>query len=356
MQKTYNLNVLSSVRLITPREIKRELPISKAATKSVIEGRQTIERILRNEDGRLLVIVGPCSIHDQESALEYARRLVALRQQVGDRLYLVMRMYFEKPRTTVGWKGLVNDPRLDGTYDMACGLRKARELLLEVVEMGLPTATEMLDTIVPQYLADLECWAAIGARTIESQTHRELASGLSMPVGFKNTTDGNLQIAVNAFLSARQPHHFLGMDEDGHTCIIATKGNPYGHIILRGGQDRPNYDPVSVIRTEQQLRKAGLPPLLMVDCSHDNSGKNPLLQTHVLRSVVQQRLDGTKSIIGAMIESHLEDGNQSLDKKTKLKYGVSVTDPCLGWNKTESLLRYARDMLADEGKRSGRPY
>jgi 3-deoxy-7-phosphoheptulonate synthase len=347
MQKTSDLNVASTIRLITPREIKREMPISKAATQYVIEGRQTIERILNKEDKRLLVIVGPCSIHDEDSALEYASRLAALRKQVEDRLYLVMRMYFEKPRTTVGWKGFVNDPNLDGTYDMATGLRRARKLLLQVVEMGLPTATEMLDTIVPQYLADLECWAAIGARTIESQTHRELASGLSMPVGFKNTTDGNLQIAVNAFLSARQSHHFLGMDDHGHTCIIATKGNPNGHLILRGGHDRPNYDPVSVIRAEQQLTKAGLPALLMIDCSHDNSGKNPRLQPHVLRSVVQQRLDGNASIIGAMIESHLEDGSQSPDKG-KLKYGVSITDGCLGWTKTESLLKYAHDMLAQE--------
>jgi len=356
MQKTYNLNVSSSARLITPREIKRELPITKAATEAVVEGRSTIERILRQEDDRLLVIVGPCSIHDRESALEYAGRLAALREEVGEQLYLVMRTYFEKPRTTVGWKGLVNDPHLDGTYDIATGLRRARELLLKVAETGLPTATEMLDTIVPQYLADLGSWAAIGARTIESQIHRELASGLSMPVGFKNSTDGNLQLAVNALLSARQPHHFIGIDEDGRTCVIGTSGNPYGHIILRGGQDRPNYDPVSLFRTRQQLEKAGLPPLLMVDCSHDNSGKNPLLQAHVLRSVIQQRLDGNKSVIGVMLESHLEDGNQALGKKNGLKYGVSITDACLGWKKTEALLKYAGEELAGGGKRSPVPF
>lgn len=355
MQKTDNLNVASASRLATPREIKRELPISKAAIRTVVEGRETIERVLNSEDSRLIVIVGPCSIHDQESALEYASRLAALREQVGEYMYLVMRTYFEKPRTTVGWKGLVNDPHLNGTYDMETGLRRARQLLLKVNEMGLPTATEVLDTIVPQYLADLVSWASIGARTIESQTHRELASGLSMPVGFKNTTDGNLQIAVNAFLSARQPHHFLGIDDDGRTCIIVTRGNPNGHIILRGGHERPNYDPVSIFRTQQQLEKAGLPPLLVVDCSHDNSGKNPQLQAHVLRSVIQQRLDGNRGLIGAMIESNLKDGSQVVGPNP-LKYGVSITDPCLGWDKTEALLKYACDELANAGQREGSPY
>jgi 3-deoxy-7-phosphoheptulonate synthase len=355
MHKTYNVNVSATTRLVTPREIKSDLPITKDAIQSVLEGRQAIERILRKEDERLLVVVGPCSIHDQDSALEYAERLVGLRERVGDQLYLVMRTYFEKPRTTVGWKGLVNDPHLDGTYDMETGLRRARELLLKIAHMGLPTATEVLDTIVPQYLSDLESWVAIGARTIESQTHRELASGLSMPVGFKNSTDGNLQLAINAFLSARQAHHFLGIDEEGHTCIIATKGNPYGHVILRGGHDRPNYDPVSVLRAQEQLKKAGLPPLIMIDCSHDNSGKDPRLQPHVLRSVIQQRLDGNHSIIGVMLESHLEEGNQPV-KNGGLKYGVSITDPCLGWKKTEAALLYACEELADGGKRSQIPF
>ena len=246
MQRTYDLNVKSISPLITPSELKSNLPMTDTANETVVRGRETIMRILHKEDKRLLVIVGPCSIHDTDATLEYAERLAELQQKVSDHLLLVMRSYFEKPRTTVGWKGLINDPHLDGSYDMHTGLHMARELLLKFNEMGLPTATEVLDPIVPQYIADLQTWAAIGARTTESQTHRELASGLSMPVGFKNSTDGNLQIAVNALLSSRQSHHFLGIDQEGRTCVVATRGNAYGHIILRGGQDRPNYDPVSI--------------------------------------------------------------------------------------------------------------
>jgi 3-deoxy-7-phosphoheptulonate synthase len=346
MQQTQDLNVLAESPLITPRDLKAALPMSPAANTTVVAGREAIKGILRKEDARLVVIVGPCSIHDEKAAFEYAERLVELRNRVGDQLFLVMRTYFEKPRTITGWKGLINDPHLDGTYDMHEGLRRARAILLKICEMGIPTATEVLDPIVPQYIADLKSWAAIGARTTESQTHRELASGLSMPIGFKNNTDGNLRIAINALVSARQPHHFLGIDQDGRTCVIATRGNAYGHMILRGGGDRPNYDPVSVTMAEEQLQRAGLAPLLMVDCSHDNSGRRCRLQAHVLKSVVQQRLDGNTSIIGVMIESNLKEGSQHLVPGGTLEYGVSITDPCLGWESTENLLLFARDELA----------
>ena len=296
-------------------------------------------------------MVGPCSIHDRAVALDYAQRLCALREEIGDRILLVMRTYFEKPRTTIGWKGLINDPQLNGTCDMSMGLRNARELLLEISEMGMPTATEMLDPIVPQYLADLITWASIGARTIESQTHREMASGLSMPIGFKNGTDGNLQIAIDAMYSSRHPHHFLGIDQEGRTSVINTCGNAWGHVILRGGHNRPNYDPVSVAVAQEQMAKAGLPQVVMVDCSHANSGKRPEHQPHVLRSVVQQIQDGNTALMGVMIESNIAGGRQDLkDDLSALQYGVSVTDPCLGWEETERILRWAHSELA-QGKR-----
>lgn len=346
MQRTDNLNVVSIRTLITPRALKAKLPMTAAANKTVVEGRAAIQRILDGEDRRLLVIVGPCSIHDEQAAIEYANRLAELAQAVKDQLLIVMRTYFEKPRTTIGWKGLINDPHLDGSYDMAAGLFKARDILLRVAKLGLPAATEVLDPIVPQYITDLKSWAAVGARTTESQTHREMASGLSMPIGFKNSTDGNLRIAIDALLSARHPHHFLGIDQDGRTCVLGTRGNAYCHIIVRGGQDRPNYDPVSIIMTEEQLREAGLAPRIMVDCGHANSGKRPRLQAHVLKSVLQQRLDGNTSIIGVMIESNLREGRQTLESGGKnLKYGVSITDPCLGWKETERLLRFAHREL-----------
>ncbi len=328
--------------LLTPREIKELLPMTEAANATVVEGRRSIEAILRGDDPRLLVIVGPCSIHDPAAALHYARRLRLLREELEDRLYIIMRTYFEKPRTTIGWKGLINDPNLDGTYDIDKGLKKAREVLIAVGDLGVPTATEVLDPIVPQYVTDLVSWVSIGARTTESQTHREMASGLSMPVGFKNSTDGNLQIALDAMQSARHSHHFLGIDSDGRSCIVATRGNAYGHIILRGGRGAPNYDPVSITQAEEQLESIGLPTRLLVDCSHDNSGKRYYLQRHVLRSVVQQRQDGTRSIVGILLESNLNEGNQKLgDDPSKLKYGVSITDACIGWDTTEHLLRYA---------------
>ena len=347
MRQTHDLHIARTTPLITPRELKEALPMTPEANDTVVEGREAIERILSGEDARMLAIVGPCSIHDAQAAIEYAGRLRALHEVVGDQLFLVMRTYFEKPRTTVGWKGLINDPNLDGSYDMRTGLYKAREILLKVGELGVPAATEVLDPIIPQYIADLKTWAAIGARTTESQTHRELASGLSMPVGFKNGTDGNLQVAINALVSSRQPHHFLGIDQDGRTCVIETRGNPNGHVILRGADDRPNYDPVSVTMAEEQLSHQGLAPLMMVDCSHGNSGKRPRLQAHVLKSIVQQRLDGNTSIIGFMIESSLKEGRQSLGgDPSRLEYGVSITDACLGWEATEDVLRFARDELA----------
>jgi len=321
--------------------------MTESVNETVLEGRRTVEAILRGDDPRMLVIVGPCSIHDPNGALEYAQRLRALSDDVDDQFYLIMRTYFEKPRTTIGWKGLVNDPNLDGSYDIAKGLQIARRLLLSIGEMGLPTATEVLDPIVPQYVTDLVSWVSIGARTTESQTHREMASGLSMPVGFKNSTDGNLQIALDAMQSARHSHHFLGIDADGHSCIVATRGNAYGHIILRGGKGRPNYDPVSIAQTEDYLREAGLPPRLLVDCSHDNSGKQYLLQRHVLRSVIQQRLDGTRSIVGILLESNIHEGNQPPAPNIEdLQYGVSVTDGCMSWEMTEHVLRYAHRALA----------
>jgi 3-deoxy-7-phosphoheptulonate synthase len=347
LQRTYDLNVAATTQLITPCALKEALPMTPPANRTVVEGRETIKRILRREDTRLLVIVGPCSIHDHAAALDYAGRLAKLRETVEDQLFLVMRTYFEKPRTTLGWKGLVNDPHLDGTYDMATGLYKAREILLAVSEMGMPGATEVLDPIVPQYLDDLVAWAAIGARTTESQTHREMASGLSMPVGFKNSTDGNLRVAIDAMVSARQPHHFLGIDQEGRTAVISTRGNSCGHVIMRGGFDHPNYDPVSVTMAEEQMREAGLAPQIMIDCGHANSDKRPRLQAHVLKSALQQRFDGNTSIIGVMIESNIKEGKQPLaSDPSKLEYGLSITDPCLSWEDTARLLKFARDELA----------
>jgi len=313
---------------------------------AVLQGREAVTRILRQEDSRLLVIVGPCSIHDPVSAVEYAKRLKVLRDELSDRIEIVMRVYFEKPRTTVGWKGLINDPHMDGTCDIETGLRKGRQLLLDVADLGLPAATEFLDPIVPQYIDDLVSWAAIGARTTESQTHRELASGLSMPVGFKNSTDGSLQVSIDAMQSARAPHSFLGIDPDGVTAIVRTTGNPDGHVVLRGGHGKPNYDPESIHAAETKLAKAGLPSVLMVDCSHANSSKQFAKQEDVLRSLVAQRQAGTRSIIGMMVESNLEEGNQVIPEDlSKLRYGVSVTDACISWPTTERLLRWMHDVL-----------
>jgi len=340
MLQTQDLHVREIVRLISPRSLKAELPTSEVANRTVATSRERITRILQQEDPRLLVVVGPCSIHDVKGALDYARRLNAVRRDVQDRMEIVMRVYFEKPRTTIGWKGLINDPHLDNTQDIEHGLRIGRKLLLDITGLELPTATEFLDPIVPQYIADLISWAAIGARTTESQTHREMASGLSMPVGFKNGTDGSLQVAVDAMMSARSQHSFLGLDQDGFTSIVRTRGNLAGHVVLRGGRAQTNYDAESIRAAEATLAKAQLPTGLMVDCSHANSGKVAARQEDVWRSIIEQRAAGSPALIGAMIESNLYEGAQPFPKPaSELAYGISITDACLSWETTERMLR-----------------
>lgn len=341
-----NVHVAAEKVLVTPNELRAELPISETALHKIEEARNTISDIIHRRDHRLLVICGPCSIHDVEAAKEYALKLKELQEVVGDSLYVVMRVYFEKPRTTVGWKGLINDPHIDDSFDIETGLRKARELLIWLAELQLPVATEALDPISPQYLAELFSWVAIGARTSESQTHREMASGLSMPVGFKNGTDGSLGIALNALKSAASGHNFMGINKEGQVSIIQTQGNPDGHIILRGGK-LPNYDSVCVSECEEQLDAVGLEAGLVVDCSHANSGKDYKRQPPVARNVTNQILEGNQSIIGIMLESHLKEGNQSSNGKSRseLEYGVSITDACISWESTEDLLTEIRDKL-----------
>ncbi|WP_409522550.1 3-deoxy-7-phosphoheptulonate synthase [Nitrincola sp. MINF-07-Sa-05] len=335
-----DLNIESNVPIITPETLKDKLPITELAANTVMHGRQTIKDILDRKDKRLMVVIGPCSIHDTEAALEYGRRLKALSEEVKDSLYLVMRVYFEKPRTTVGWKGLINDPHMNDSFDIEEGLHIARKLLLDLSEMGLPLATEALDPISPQYIQDLISWSAIGARTTESQTHREMSSGLSCAVGFKNGTDGGLTVAINAMQSVSHPHSFLGIDGDGQVSIVRTRGNQYGHVVLRGGNGKPNYDSVSVKLCEQAMDKAGLINNIMIDCSHANSSKDPALQPLVAENAANQILEGNKSIIGLMIESNLEWGNQNIPENlAELKYGVSVTDACIDWKSTEESLR-----------------
>jgi 3-deoxy-7-phosphoheptulonate synthase len=343
-----DLNVASNETLITPDQLKREIPLTDTALKTVAHGRQVVRDILDGKDHRLFVVVGPCSIHDIKAAHEYAERLKVLAAEVSDSLFLVMRVYFEKPRTTVGWKGLINDPYLDDSFKIQDGLRIGRQLLLDLAEMGLPTATEALDPISPQYLQDLISWSAIGARTTESQTHREMASGLSSAVGFKNGTDGGLTVAINALQSVSSPHRFLGINQEGGVSIVTTKGNAYGHVVLRGGNGKPNYDSVSVAICEQELAKAGIRPNIMVDCSHANSNKDPALQPLVLENVANQILEGNNSIVGLMVESHLGWGNQSIPKNLcDLKYGVSITDACIDWDTTEKSLRSMHAKLKD---------
>lgn len=347
MLPTHNLHVRETVRLPAPLALKAELPMTPRSNETVVAGRNAISAILRQQDPRLLVVVGPCSIHDPKGALEYATRLNALRAELEDQFCLVMRVYFEKPRTTIGWKGLIYDPHLNGSDEIQTGLRNARELLLQITDMGLPAATEFLDPVVPQYIAELVSWAAIGARTTESQTHRQMASGLSMPVGFKNGTDGSLQIAIDAMQSAMRPHSFLGIDPDGFTSIVRTTGNPDGHVVLRGGRLQTNYDAESIRSAAESLKKAGLPEVLMVDCSHANSGKQHARQEEVWRSLIEQRLAGSKPIIGVMIESNLSEGSQPIPKNlADLKYGVSVTDACIGWDVTERILRWGHQAMS----------
>jgi 3-deoxy-7-phosphoheptulonate synthase len=310
-----------------------------------LDGRRTIQNIIDKKDRRLMVITGPCSIHDEKAALEYAERLDALKKQVDDTLFLVMRVYFEKPRTNVGWKGLINDPQLDGSCDMMQGLRKARALLLKITEMGIPTATEMLDPFIPQYIAGLVCWAAIGARTTESQTHREMASGLSMPVGFKNCTDGGLDTAINAMIAAGSPQSFLGIDPHGRSAVVKTTGNPHTHIVLRGGR-RPNYDSVSIREAVRLLHDQSLPEAVVVDCSHANSRKRYKEQAVVWQDVVNQRINGNDAIIGLMLESHLKEGRQDYTGEwNTMPYGVSITDACISWQATEQLILSAHAQL-----------
>lgn len=343
--KTYDVNIEQFIPLISPETLKKELPISGSSARTVISGRQVIQDIIAHKDKRLLVITGPCSIHDPEAALDYAQRIHDLQQAVCDTILLVMRVYFEKPRTTVGWKGLISDPCLDNSCDMASGLRIARNLLCQITEMGVPTATELLDPVTPQYIAGLMCWAAIGARTTESQTHREMASGLSMPVGFKNGTDGKLATALNAMIAAGVPQSFLGIDAHGQTSIVKTKGNAYAHIVLRGGS-RPNYDSVSIREATTMLREKGLNEAIIVDCSHANSRKRHQDQAVVWQDVIRQRLAGNKAIIGLMLESYINEGSQKITGNPKtLKYGVSITDACISWETTEELILSAHNSM-----------
>ena len=341
-----NINVESQNILITPAELKAQLPLTPTATATVKAGRDAVRNILDGTDPRLLVVIGPCSIHDTKAAMDYAHRLKALNEKVKDSLLIVMRVYFEKPRTTTGWKGLINDPHINDSFKIEEGLHIGRKLLLDIAELGLPTATEALDPISPQYLQDLISWSAIGARTTESQTHRELASGLSCAVGFKNGTDGGMSVAINAIKSAVSPHRFLGINNEGQVAIITTTGNRYTHVVLRGGDGKPNYDSVSVALCEQDLQKAGIKPNIMVDCSHANSNKNHDLQVLVMDNVVNQILEGNQSIIGVMIESHIGAGNQKIpDDLSKLTYGVSITDACIDWPTTEKCLLSAHEKL-----------
>jgi len=334
-----NINVASSDLLATPEEVKRRLPLTARAADTVFKSREIVRAILERRDPRLFVVVGPCSIHDVVAAREYADRLKGLSDQVASTLLLIMRVYFEKPRTTVGWKGLINDPDLDDSFHIEKGILLARDLLLYVAELGLPAGTEALDPIMPQYLSELITWTAIGARTTESQTHREMASGLSTPVGFKNGTDGALATSINALESVRHPHHFLGITQQGQSAVFRTRGNQHAHIVLRGGGGRVNYDAVSIALAERQLTQANLPANIVVDCSHGNSNKDPSVQPLVAENCVTQILDGNRSIVGLMLESHLNAGNQPIPKDLgSLEYGVSITDPCIDWQSTEALL------------------
>ena len=340
-------NIAALDAMPSPEELKQRIPLSDAAAATVVRGRRDVEAILDGRDPRLLVVVGPCSVHDTEAGLDYARRLRALSDEVSDTLLLVMRVYLEKPRTSVGWEGFTNDPRLDGSFRVAEGMERARRFLLDVSELGLPVGTEALDPIAPQYRGDLVSWNAIGARTAESQTHRNLASGLSTPIGFKNATDGSVDAAVNAILAASRPHAFLGIDDRGHSAVVRTRGNRYGHVVLRGGGGRPNFDSVSVSLAEQALARAGLPRRIVIDCSHANSWKDPLLQPYVVRDAVNQIRHGNTSIAGLMIESFIEAGSQPLAATPAgLRYGCSVTDACLDWERTADTLRDARALLA----------
>ena len=345
-------NLRDVVPLVSPREVKRRLPLTDRAERLVLDTRAAIRAILHGADPhRLLVVVGPCSIHDPSVALDYAHRLKRVADDVADHLLIVMRTYFEKPRTTVGWKGLINDPRLDGSCDIGAGLELARSILLDVTRIGVPCASELLDPITPQYVGDLVSWAAIGARTTESQTHREMASGLSMPVGFKNGTDGGLEVALNAMVSAREPHSFVGITADGATAIIKTKGNPDRHIVLRGGGGRPNYAPEDVARALAMVGSQNISRPIMIDCSHDNSRRDHTRQPAVLRDVLDQVHAGRNEIMGVMIESNIYAGKQTWKPQIEPDYGISITDACIGWDDTERLLEETAIAVASRGPR-----
>jgi 3-deoxy-7-phosphoheptulonate synthase len=348
MQRTEDLNVVALDVMPTPDEIKAKLPLTEKAAETVVNGRRTIEAILDGRDNRLFAVVGPCSIHDPIAGLDYARRLKKLADEVSSTMIMVMRVYFEKPRTSVGWKGFINDPYMDDSFRVDEGMEKGRRFLLDVIEIGLPAATEALDPTAPQYLGDLIAWTAIGARTSESQTHREMSSGLSTPVGFKNGTDGEIEAAINAILSASHPHAFLGVNGQGRSAVVRTRGNAYGHLVLRGGGGRPNYDTVSISLAEQALAKAKLAQNVVVDCSHANSWKKPELQPLVMKDVVHQIREGNRSVVGFMVESFIEAGSQPIPADlSKLKYGCSVTDACVSWATTEEMLRGAHEILKD---------
>ena len=345
INKLINTNIKSSHVLLTPNQVKEKLPLTKSAEHTILQFRQEIEHILDFKDSRKFIVVGPCSIHDPKAAIEYAEKLKVIADKVHDKLLLIMRVYFEKPRTTVGWKGLINDPDMDDSFHVERGILIARSLLLKLAELGLPTATEALDPIIPQYISELVCWSAIGARTTESQTHREMASGLSMPVGFKNGTDGNINVALNALKSAQTPHNFLGINQKGQVSVFQTRGNSHGHVILRGGS-QPNYDPENVKLVEEQLKAAGLPPRIVIDCSHGNTNKDYRLQPAVLENIIQQIVAGNNSILGMMLESNLYEGNQPITgKREELQYGVSVTDKCISWEETERIILAAHAKL-----------
>ena len=352
MIRTNNLKVKALTPIVSPSDLKQVFPLSERGAQFVADSRRQILDILHGRDRRLMVVVGPCSIHDPRAAIDYAQRLAKLHQELRDQLLLVMRVYFEKPRTTIGWKGLINDPDLNGTHQISKGLGVARGLLCTLNDLGLPVAGEMLDPITPHYLADLVSWGAIGARTTESQTHREMSSGLSFPVGFKNGTDGNLQIAIDAMGAARHPHSFLGINNEGRSAIVQTTGNPDVHIVLRGGNDKPNYFPEDIAATEEKLGMAGLLKAIMVDCSHANSNKNHERQEEVMMNVIEQIRGGNRSICALMIESNLGAGNQPMKQSlAELQYGVSITDKCVDWATTERMLRHAASELQKCGGR-----
>ncbi|MEA5551456.1 3-deoxy-7-phosphoheptulonate synthase [Anabaena cylindrica UHCC 0172] len=345
INKLINTNIKNSHVLLTPNEVKAKLPLTKSVEQKILQFRQEIEHILDFQDSRKFIVVGPCSIHDPKAAIEYAEKLKLLAAKVEDKLLLIMRVYFEKPRTTVGWKGLINDPDMDDSFHVERGILIARNLLLKLTELGLPTATEALDPIIPQYISELVAWSAIGARTTESQTHREMASGLSMPVGFKNGTDGNINVALNALKSAKESHNFLGINQKGQVSVFQTRGNTYGHVILRGGS-QPNFDIDNVKLVEEQLKSANLPPRIVIDCSHGNTNKDYRKQPFVLENVIQQVVDGNTSIVGMMLESNLYEGSQPITgKREELQYGVSVTDKCIGWEETEKIILAAYTQL-----------